>query len=305
MEIPEYFLQKASRQFDDLDPAWVRELPSLLDRCVDTWQLRECRPIDDLSINLVCYAKSRHYGEVVQKIQGPHTERYTEITALLLYSGRHSCRLHAVDTSIPALLLERILPGSCLRSLKDKDEQLQIGVEMIAKLPIPIENNYGLPNYFMWLENVTKRMHCEFHPDTTMKNLLTAAHGFYEDIEPSREPLVLLHGDLHHENILRRGDSDWVAIDPQGVVGAAFLEAGRFLQNHVIPEQGSIRPDETARAIAVVAEGLGQPWHRIAKTLFILHLLSLCWNYEMKEEPWLLNIEKQQCLDLIELIQRY
>ena len=88
-----------------------------------------------------------------------------------------------------------------------------------------------------------------------MQNLLAAAHKYYADIEPEREPLVLLHGDLHHDNILRKGDRDWVVIDPQGVVGAGFLEAGRFLQNHVIPEGKAIQADETANAIAVVARG--------------------------------------------------
>ncbi|MBI2267684.1 MAG: hypothetical protein HYU64_21380 [Armatimonadetes bacterium] len=305
MDIPEYFLEKATRQFGDLGPAWVRELPLFFTRCQDKWRLSECRFIDDLSINLVCYAKSEQYGEVVLKIQGPHAERSTEIVALQLYNGRHSCRLHAVDTSIPAMLLERILPGSCLKSLEDKDKQLEIGISMISDLPIPLKADNGLPNYSTWLDNATTRMYREFKPDSTMKSLLTIARGYYEDIEPQREPLALLHGDLHHENILRRGDRDWVAIDPQGVVGAAFLEAGRFLQNHVIPEEEPIRLDETAAAIAAVAKGLRKPWHRIAKTLFILHLLSLCWNCEMRQEPRMLDIEKQQCLQIIELIKGY
>ncbi len=305
MDIPEYFLQKAARIFNNLGPAWVRELPVYLDRCIDMWQLTDCRPIEDLSINLVCYAISSQYGEVVLKIQGPHNERYTEITALQRYHGRHSCLLHDVDLSIPAMLLERIRPGTCLRAHDDKAEQLRIGVEMLAQLPIPIEKDCGLPHYSTWLENVTQTMYAEFHSGQTMQNLLATAHKYYADIEPEREPLVLLHGDLHHDNILCKGDGAWAVIDPQGVVGAAFLESGRFLQNHVIPEDGSIQPDETASAIAVVAEGLGQPWQRIAKTLFILHLLSLCWSYEMRDAPQSLKLGEQQCLDLFELIQRY
>jgi streptomycin 6-kinase len=304
MDIPEYFLQKASCLFGEPGAAWARELPSLLDRCVERWQLSECRPIDALSVNLVCYAQSRQYGQVVLKIQGPHTERYTEITALQLYAGRHACRLHALEPSIPAMLLERITPGTCLKTLRDKDEQLRIGVEMIAGLPIPIGNDHGLPHYFSWLENASQKVAAAFLPDPTLKDLLAAAHRFYEEMEPDCEQPVLLHGDLHHENILRKGGRDWVAIDPQGVVGAAFLESGRFLQNHVIHEGVPIRPDETARAITVVAQGLGQPWQRIARTLYILHFLSICWTHEVEARPWVPDIEKQQCLDLIALIRR-
>ena len=34
-------------------------------------------------------------------------------------------------------------------------------------------------------------------------------------------PQMLLHGDLHHWNILSDADRGWMAIDPKGVIGAS------------------------------------------------------------------------------------
>ena len=92
MQIPQYFLENAARQFGDAGPGWVQRLPDLLAHCQRTWRLSGCVPADNLSINLVCYARSEIHGDVVLKIEGPHSERFTEIAALQLYGGRRACR---------------------------------------------------------------------------------------------------------------------------------------------------------------------------------------------------------------------
>ena len=46
-------------------------------------------------------------------------------------------------------------------------------------------------------------------------------------------PRVLLHGDLHHDNILRSGREGWLAIGPFGVFGDPGFEAGALLYNPI------------------------------------------------------------------------
>ncbi len=47
---------------------------------------------------------------------------------------------------------------------------------------------------------------------------------------------VLLHGDLHHDNILLRGAPDgaveWAVIDPKGIVGDVHFDVIQYLLNH-------------------------------------------------------------------------
>ena len=42
---------------------------------------------------------------------------------------------------------------------------------------------------------------------------------------------VLLHGDLHHYNILAAGGGRWLAIDPKGVVGEPAFEVVALMHN--------------------------------------------------------------------------
>ncbi len=44
---------------------------------------------------------------------------------------------------------------------------------------------------------------------------------------------MLLHGDLHHENILAAAREPWLAIDPKGIVGELTYEVGALLRNRL------------------------------------------------------------------------
>jgi len=48
----------------------------------------------------------------------------------------------------------------------------------------------------------------------------------------SQKEVYLLHGDLHHGNILHSG-TGWKLIDPKGVVGEMEYELIPFLMNHL------------------------------------------------------------------------
>lgn len=43
---------------------------------------------------------------------------------------------------------------------------------------------------------------------------------------------VLLQGDLHHDNILKNGDS-WVVIDPKRFIGDSVYEVAAFIRNPI------------------------------------------------------------------------
>src|SRR5690606_25597285 len=55
---------------------------------------------------------------------------------------------------------------------------------------------------------------------------------------------VVLHGDLHHDNVLDFGDRGWLAIDPKGLHGERTFDYVNLLRN---PE------DQTELAVARLA----------------------------------------------------
>jgi streptomycin 6-kinase len=302
VDIPEYYRRKAARQFGEVGPGWVQKLPSVLSHCLARWDLSECRPIEDLSINLVCYARSPTYGDVVLKIQGPHSERFTEMTALALYDGRRACRCLECDRERGAMLLERVLPGNDLRSVPAREEQLRIGTEMLCALPIPLRKTYGLPSYRDWMTNAFATVRRDYGPDSLMEELMRAAWELFHEVDDGGQ--FLLHGDLHHENMLRARSGEWKVIDPQGVVGPPVLECGRFIQNHVISDAGLDR-EKALHAISHIGAHMQQPERRVATAFFVLHLLSMCWGYEMNFTRQRLTRGIRECAELLSIVEGY
>ena len=90
----------------------------------------------------------------------------------------------------------------------------------------------------------------------------------------------MLHGDLHHDNILQNGD-DWVVIDPKGVIGEPAYEVAAFIRNPM-PE---LLTHENAQKIihnriTRFAKILELSEHRVIGWCFVQAVLSLVWAIE-------------------------
>jgi streptomycin 6-kinase len=93
--------------------------------------------------------------------------------------------------------------------------------------------------------------------------------------------LVLLHGDLHQDNILSAGREPWLAVDPKGVIGEPVFEIGALLRNF-LPDILSI-PDPKllmTRRIDQLSAELGFDRDRIHDWAFSQAVLSVLWSVE-------------------------
>jgi streptomycin 6-kinase len=59
--------------------------------------------------------------------------------------------------------------------------------------------------------------------------LVERAERTFATFETNSNGVVLLHGDLHHDNILAAEREPWLAIDPKGVLGAPAYEPATFV----------------------------------------------------------------------------
>jgi len=50
-------------------------------------------------------------------------------------------------------------------------------------------------------------------------HLVEEAERLFEELIVSMDEATLLHGDLHHDNILAAERQPWLALDPKGLVG--------------------------------------------------------------------------------------
>lgn len=90
------------------------------------------------------------------------------------------------------------------------------------------------------------------------------------DEEPS-----VLHGDLHHGNVLDAGARGWIAIDPKGIFGPRAYDYANILCN---PDpETALAPGRLTRQADVVAEAAGLPRRRLLEWLFVHAAIAGVW----------------------------
>jgi streptomycin 6-kinase len=280
MVVPTYFANFITGFFTDEGEAWLADLPRLLAYYATRWQLVLHEPFPNLTFNYVLPATRNDGYEVVLKLGVPRPELLTEAAALEHYAGQGSVRLLDADPAQGVILLERLRPGTTLDMLTDDEHATTIAIEVMRALQHAPPANHAFPAVADWAAELQKVRPHFGGPGPFPPHLLDAAEHYFAELLPAQAAPVVLHGDLHHMNIIASGDN-WCAIDPKGVIGEPAYEAGALLRN---PNYALLSwpdlPRITARRIDQLAEGLGVERERIRQWGLAQAILSAWWDME-------------------------
>jgi len=288
VNLPPAFISTIQNTFGVAGRAWLVALPDLVDEASRRWHLTNIQPVPNLSYNFVAFA-NRLDQEVVLKIGVPNRELTGEMAALRVFDGRGAVRLLEADDEHAMFLLERLQPGEMLASLDDDEQATHVAADVMLDLwrPAPAEGSFiQLSDWFKGFEKLRRRFEGGTGPleeGLVGRAEASVANFFSEDYAP-----MLIHGDLHHDNILssRRGCAadmtppGWLAIDPKGVIGPAAYEVGPLLMN---PLGFLDRPDAfqiTGRRMDILSERLGFERLRIREWGVAHAVLSAWWCLE-------------------------
>ena len=169
-------------------------------------------------------------------------ESLDEAAALALWNGDGAVRLHRADRDRRALLAERAVPGTDIAELDD-EEATAIAVEVSTRLWRPAAAPFRpvTEHVARWIEN-------EPSP------LIGRARELLAELDSQHDWVV--HGDLHHHNILRHGDR-YVAIDPKPYLADREYDVYSFLVN---PLSYRIERETTERRIGQFAAAGLDEW---------------------------------------------
>jgi streptomycin 6-kinase len=259
-----------------------------------------------MSINYLEFTATATGQPVALKVGVPHGELYTEMDALEFYEGRRAVRLLDADRELGALLLQHLQPGSVLWQLGDNAQETRIAASIIGQLHVAAPAAHNMPAFSRWVKRAFHLTRTEWDPHERMpRDLLEEAGRAFAEIERTATQRVVLHGDLHHENILYDERSGWTAIDPKGAIGAPILEVGRFVQNLWPSHLASDGSLSSARREALVCERveilsaeLGYAPEAVAASSLVDCVLSHCWSFEDEAlgDDWSLGIELARLL---------
>ena len=89
----------------------------------------------------------------------------------------------------------------------------------------------------------------------------------------------VLHGDLHHDNILL-GERGWLAIDPKGLMGDPAFDAANLFYNPLERDDLCLAPERIARMADVFSHSMRQDPRRLLDHAFAYGCLSAAWHCE-------------------------
>ncbi len=237
--LPEHRRQAIMRYYPDTGKAWVEAFGDLLASCATRWHLKYVGTAEEgWPTNLIVYAEQRGGGQVVLKVGHPHLENRTAMTALQAYDGHGAVRMIDVDLDTQSVLMERITPGTCFREAIKGRARSGTELPLFADLPIPGWRGGDLPTFQGWLDKAFAEYRARSNTSEQFIEYLGMAEDLYAHLLARYPSDCLLHGDLHHENILLDQRRGWLAIDPKGVMGPHVMECGRFIHNFIEDEIG-------------------------------------------------------------------
>lgn len=261
---------------------WLRRLPRILEQVAEDWDLVIGRPFD-LSFHYVCAATCADGAPAVLKLGVPGGEGLpTEIPALNAFAGRGAVRVLRADVDRGAALLERAEPGRRLRELvPDSDEEATaVLASVMGRLHAP-PPGCRLPDVASQARAFDDYL--TRHGDASgplPAGLVRRAAGLMRELCESVTERVVLHGDLHHDNVLRATREPWLAIDPHGLVGDPGYDLGPLLYNPDPDDRANELTALVPARVEQLADALDLALDRARAWGFVTAVLSDVWNAE-------------------------
>jgi streptomycin 6-kinase len=221
---------------------WFKQLPELLERFQQSWYIHLLEPVPNLSYNLVYFAKDQNDGsKVIFKAGIPTPDLENEIRTLQYFAGQGCIELLRYDLAAGVMLLEQAIPGGTLENLTMQgldDQSIYACADIIRTLHAPVvitpdlrkltKLSVRLNEYqeVRAIINANPNKYTEFDVE-----YFDYAEKLFAELSATTTESVVLHGDLHHYNILSASRNPWLAIDPKGIIGDPVFEIAAFMIN--------------------------------------------------------------------------
>ena len=287
MKVPPTLAGTVVAVWGEAGRAWLAGLPGLLAEVCTAWELEpEPEPVFDMSLHWVAPVTRPDGSPAVLKLGVPHDGHLAvEAAALRAYGGRGAVRLLAHDGARGAHLLERADPGTPASALVPHEDAAALAALLSVRRALhaaPVPPDGELPALSRLGESFDRYLRTFPDGGPLSRRHVETAGRLFAELCSSAPETVVLHGDLHHENVLRSGGGQWLAIDPHGWVGDPGYDLGAILYNPLSLDDPAMLDLVPGRLEHMVAEA-GLPRDRVVAWCFVKAVLSDVWNTEESE----------------------
>lgn len=208
----------------------MKSLQERVDERIREWRV-DVEAARETPSSLLVFGTRAGKGVVLKVIREMGDEWHSG-DVLRAFGGRGAVRVY--EQAEGAMLLERLQPGTALvETVQDGYDERATSViaDVIRRMSKPLEVPAACETVLEWGEGF--RRYQESGDRQIAAELVRESERTYFELAQSQRNVRLLHGDLHHYNILFDSDRGWTAIDPKGVVGELEYEVGAALRNPI------------------------------------------------------------------------
>ena len=222
-------LPRGVLEFSDRGAEWaafVDRLPRLFREVCEEWALTVDGEPTHGFCSLVVPVR-RDDEPAVLKLTYPDEEGRHEALGLQRWGGDGAVRLLAADPHRGALLLERLHPVD-LDSVPVLDA-CEVVAGLYPRLHVPAPPQ--LLAVTAYLDRWTPQLRALPREAPVPHRLVEQTLSLVTDLFADPERGVMLHGDLHFQNVLRADRDPWLVIDPKPMAGDRHYEPAPMLWN--------------------------------------------------------------------------
>jgi streptomycin 6-kinase len=258
----------------------MRTLPThLVDRIEQharDWRLtiEESFETETSVISYVCRGDQR----LVLKVVKQAGDEWLSGDVLKAFDGNGVVRVY--EHTGGAMLLERLQPGNSLvqMTLNGRDEEATEILGGVIEKMTATEIPDACPTVTTWGKGFGSYLASD--DKQISRRLVETGEKLFLDLGRSQSRPRLLHGDLHHYNVLFDSECGWVAIDPKGVIGELEYEIGAVLRNPFEQPELFLAWPVIERRLKQFTNHLGLNYERTLRWAFAQAVLSAIWYVE-------------------------
>ncbi len=260
---------------------WINTLENTIKSLQNHWSLTEIHPVDNMNWNYVALGR-QHNNPVVLKISYDAKVIEDEFNALQHFAGAGAIKVIDYCSEYHALLLEQAVPGYLLKEHHPKkiEEVIYIYATVVKQLNKQSQIKQPFKHVREWCTVID-----DMNDPRIPQNYIIKAKALRVMLLSTLQDEYLCHGDLHLENIIQH-HSDWLAIDPKGIIGEMAFEAAAcdLISNEELKEP-TLLVSKLNYRIQLLSDALDLDKNRLIAWIFLRIMLSIQWFIEDKGDP--------------------
>ncbi|WP_374054228.1 aminoglycoside phosphotransferase family protein [Rossellomorea sp. FM04394] len=274
---------------------WLSNVEELLLSLKNRFHLTYGEPYS-LSYNFVVPVQIGNERDAVLKVGYPNNDFSNEFHALRDFQGKGMVEVIDFHKEEGWILLERLIPGTPLHSVMDEVEVLHVFSRVAERLWHRPVSSHPYPTVHSWSEGIGRlRERFKGGSGPIPEELVLKAEDLFPELLGTSTDLFLLHGDLHHGNILYSESSGWTAIDPKGLIGEREYDCIQFMLNEW--KKWEVPLELLRYRTRTIACLLSLSYGRLIRYGFCHSILSASWSVEDGWGGWKTGVSMAMMFD--------